>query len=53
MDGRVCSLDFIGESRYIYRVMVNDGADIFHERHDLFYAALGEETYRHHIQEIS
>lgn len=47
IDGQVRSLDFIDESQYIYRVVVNDGADIFQEKHDLFYAALGEEP--HHI----
>ncbi len=44
IDGQVRSLDFIDESQYIYRVVVNDNADIFSERRDLFYATLGEEA---------
>ena len=43
IDGQVRSLDFIDESHYVYRVVVEDGADIFNERRDLFYAALDEE----------
>lgn len=43
INGRVRSLHFVDESRYIYRVVVDDGADIFNEKRDLFYAALGEE----------
>jgi hypothetical protein len=43
IEGQVRSLDFTDEAQYIYRVVVNDGADVFHEKRDLFYAALGEE----------
>lgn len=42
IDGRVRSLDFIDETQYIYRVVVEDGADIFSEKYNLFYAVLGE-----------
>jgi hypothetical protein len=47
IEGQVRSLDFIDESHYIYRVVVKDGADIFHETRDLFYATAGEQP--HHI----
>jgi hypothetical protein len=43
IEGQLRSLDFIDETQYTYRVLVNDGADVFHESRDLFYAALGEE----------
>lgn len=44
IEGKIFSIDFIGETQYIYRVVVADeNAGTFQETRDLFYAQLGEE----------